>query len=133
MSSLFVRKTRKSIGEQNESSTETINFRSPSTPLPPSQQNHFATPPPEPPSGPSRSSSRLSWTQLEEERGLGLAGPNSKPKVISERDEEWVESMKEKVRLASAEKEKREKDGKGRKSFGEMEKVGGTKRLFRKK
>tara|TARA_R110002060_G_scaffold18907_1_gene25884 strand:- start:446 stop:703 length:258 start_codon:yes stop_codon:yes gene_type:complete len=82
--------------------------------------------------------------------------------TISERDQEWVESMKEKVRLASAEKERRErvrerekdrerdrdsgvglslgkKEGSGRESgresrasFGEMEKVGGTKRLFRK-
>lgn len=71
---------------------------------------------------------------------MGLAGPKSKKVTISERDQEWVESMKEKVRLASAEKEKREwererirEKGEQRKtSFGEMEKVGGTKRLFRK-
>jgi hypothetical protein len=43
-----------------------------------------------------------------------------------------VESMKEKVRLASAEKEKKEKERERKTSFGEMEKVGGTKRLFRR-
>ncbi|KAH9217500.1 hypothetical protein DL95DRAFT_386350 [Leptodontidium sp. 2 PMI_412] len=99
-----------------------------------------------------RSSSRLSWTSDDTSLPLGLAGPKSKNITISERDQEWVESMKEKVRLASAEKERRERDsgvglnmgmgsrGKGegsggresRASFGEMEKVGGTKRLFRK-
>jgi hypothetical protein len=56
--------------------------------------------------------------------------------VISEKDQEWVESMKEKVRQASAEKEKRNRERElliqRKTSFGEMEKVGGTKRLFRK-
>jgi hypothetical protein len=58
--------------------------------------------------------------------------------VISEKDQEWVESMKEKVRQASAEKEKRNREKEGTKesqrksSFGEMDRVGGTKRLFRK-
>jgi hypothetical protein len=142
MSSLFIRKTRKSVGEQSESSTSVLNLsQSPSTPASPprstitnsnSNSRNYDTPPGQ------RSVSRLSWT--EEESVLGLAGPKSKPKLISERDQEWVESMKEKVRLASVEKEKiqqkREggKDGKmdGRKSFGELEKVGGTKRLFKK-
>jgi hypothetical protein len=127
MSSLYVRKTRRSVGEQSESGTVNL---SPSTPLPASPPRvSYDTPP----SGSARSVSRLSWT--EDEGGLGLAGPKSKPKAISERDAEWVESMKEKVRLASAEKEKalHRKDGSaGRKSFGEMEKVGGTKRLFKK-
>lgn len=135
MSSLFIRKTRRSVGEQSESSTTII---SPSTPLPVSptrnstlMSRNYDTPP----SGQNRSASRMSWA--EEEGGLGLAGPKSKPKPISERDQEWVESMKEKVRLASAEKEKlhNRKEGKadgGRKSLGEMEKVGGTKRLFKK-
>jgi hypothetical protein len=46
--------------------------------------------------------------------------------------------MKEKVRQASAEKERRNKERESMKesqrksSFGEMDKVGGTKRLFRK-
>ncbi|PQE09454.1 GAS2 domain-containing protein [Rutstroemia sp. NJR-2017a BVV2] len=85
-----------------------------------------------PPSAASRSSSRMSWT--EEENGeLGLAGPRGRNKELEERDREWVECMKEKVMMASAEKEKERKGPGGhRKSLGEMDKVGGTKRLFRK-
>jgi hypothetical protein len=122
VSSLYIRKTRKSVGEQSESNTINI---SPSTPFSSNNDTSRETP------GSNRSVSRLSWT--EEESSLGLAGPKSKSKVISERDQEWVESMKEKVRLASAEKEKRRDSEKvERRSFGEMEKVGGTKRLFKK-
>ena len=125
MSSLHIRKTRRSIGETDSSA---MSIRSPRTPMPiVNRGREFETPPSD------RSSSRLSWT--EEEGGLGLAGPKAKKVAISERDQEWVESMKEKVRLASAEKEKKEKGRekeKERKSFGEMERVGGTKRLFRK-
>ncbi|XMA12099.1 hypothetical protein WAI453_004890 [Rhynchosporium graminicola] len=93
----------------------------------------------------NRSASRLSWTPDDLSGGsaytnsitnfsaslpLGLAGPKSRNVVISERDQEWVESMKEKVRLASAEKEKRDRDtslsfaGKGRESAG-RESAGG--------
>ena len=124
MSSLHIRKTRRSVGEMDSS---TVTVRNPSTPIPTtSRGREFETAPSEK----ARSSSRLSWT--EEEGGLGLAGPKAKKVVISERDQEWVESMKEKVRLASAEKEKKEARERDRKSFGEMDKVGGTKRLFRK-
>ncbi|KAK0101146.1 hypothetical protein ONS95_012873 [Cadophora gregata] len=181
-SSLFVRKTRRSVGESSSSSSSASNqifdsSRAPSTPLPSTSslyRNSTATPPSTTSSststsgGPSsqsqqerdrtaRSSSRLSWTSddgncsgignVKTPVALGLAGPKSKNVMISERDQEWVESMKEKVRLASAEKERRDRDsgvgmgmgggvkGSGRESrasFGEMEKVGGTKRLFRK-
>ncbi|PVH71582.1 hypothetical protein DL98DRAFT_471531 [Cadophora sp. DSE1049] len=116
--------------------------RAPSTPLPSTSSLHrnLTSTPPSTTSSTStsgerdrtaRSSSRLSWTSDDGKAtlALGLAGPKSKNVTISERDQEWVESMKEKVRLASAEKEKRERS---RASFGEMEKVGGTKRLFRK-
>jgi hypothetical protein len=78
----------------------------------------------------------LSWT--DEDSSLGLAGPKSKKVAISEKDQEWVESMKEKVRQASAEKERRNKERESMKesqrktSFGEMDRIGGTKRLFRK-
>ena len=124
MSSLHIRKTRRSVGETD---SPAITSRYPSTPLPiTSRGRDIETPPSET----ARSASRLSWT--EEEGGLGLAGPKGKKVAISERDQEWVESMKEKVRLASAEKEKKEK-AKERKSFGEMERIGGTKRLFRKR
>ena len=125
MSSLHIRKTRRSIGETDST---TMTFRSPSTPMAMTNRGRdFETPPSEK----SRSSSRLSWT--EEEGGLGLAGPKAKKVAISDRDQEWVESMKEKVRLASAEKEKKEKaSDRDRKSLGEMDRVGATKRLFRK-
>jgi Growth-Arrest-Specific Protein 2 Domain len=140
-SSLNIRKTRKSVGESEYRAND---IRSPSTPLPSMNRLSYETPPSAAGSeasststGPSfRSSSRLSWT--DEDSSLGLAGPKSKKVVISEKDQEWVESMKEKVRQASAEKERRNKDRESlkesqrRTSFGEMEKVGGTKRLFRK-
>ncbi|KAH7309997.1 hypothetical protein BKA65DRAFT_519263 [Rhexocercosporidium sp. MPI-PUGE-AT-0058] len=182
-SSLHVRKTRRSVGESSSSSSNTTistsdlslmprisdtYSRAPSTPLPSTSLhrngNIHNTPPSTTSSAstsatqgerPPRSSSRLSWTSDDTSLPLGLAGPKSKNITISERDQEWVESMKEKVRLASAEKEKRDRDsgvglasgmgmrGKGdgsggsggresRSSFGEMEKIGGTKRLFRK-
>lgn len=182
-SSLFVRKTRRSVGEYSSSSSSNTTTaasmfdpsRAPSTPLPTTSSLHrnlVSTPPSTISSNSNsgekdrnaRSSSRLSWTSDDGKASLalGLAGPKSKNVTISERDQEWVESMKEKVRLASAEKEKREKardrdsgvgmvgsgglkgkgegrEGKGegsgresRASFGEMEKVGGTKRLFRR-
>jgi hypothetical protein len=148
MSSLNVRKTRKSVGDSESSSSfRSSDLRNPSTPLP-SSSTTIRKPPPNtfavvetPPSTASttnnssveRSSSRLSWT--EDDSSLGLAGPKSKKVVISERDQEWVESMKEKVRQASAEKERKTREGTKedrRTSFGEMEKIGGTKRLFRK-
>jgi hypothetical protein len=79
----------------------------------------------------------MDWT--EEDSSLGLAGPKAKKVVISEKDQEWVESMKEKVKLASAEKERRnrererlERERERKTSFGEIGQVGGTKRLFRK-
>jgi hypothetical protein len=140
-SSLNIRKTRKSVGEP-EYLARGNDTRSPSTPLPSINRRSYETPPSAAGSEASssgtgnshRSSSRLSWT--EEESSLGLAGPKSKKVVISEKDQEWVESMKEKVRLASAEKEKRNKErellSQRKTSFGEMEKIGGTKRLFRK-
>lgn len=118
-SSLAVQKTRKSIGESGLDS-----LRSPSTPIPITSRSLAANE--TPPSAP-RSSSRLSWT--EDDSSLGLAGPKSKKVAISERDQEWVESMKEKVRQASAEKDRERERGT---SFGEMDRVGGTKRLFRK-
>ena len=93
----------------------------------------------------SRSSSRLSWGE-EDSPMLGLAGPTSRPVEMSEESRAWVESVKEKVRLASGEfKVPSSSAGssaaaaaagvgpEGRGLFGEMGRVGGTKRLFRKK
>jgi hypothetical protein len=130
-SNLNVRKNRKSLGENVlQGSRE---YRSPSTPIASvnrrSLGENFSSS-----TGPSRSSSRLSWT--DDDVSLGLAGPKGKKTLINEEDQEWVDSMKEKVRQASAEKnrgkemERRLKERGA--SFGEMEKVGSTKRLFRK-
>jgi hypothetical protein len=132
MSSLNISKTRRSIGTTEPNPLTRTNMmsemRSPSTPLPSLNRRSLGESPLSEAS--ARSSSRLSWT--EEDSSLGLAGPRAKKKSISEKDQEWVESMKEKVRLASAEKEKKEKERERKTSFGEMEKVGGTKRLFRR-
>ncbi|KAB5575880.1 hypothetical protein GE09DRAFT_607404 [Coniochaeta sp. 2T2.1] len=106
----------------------------------------------------SRSSSRLSWS--EEDISLGMAGPKSKHIEMSEEKKAWVKSMEEKVRIASGDQRAaalalanatkspsvsgraatpdyyvpkpmaplKLPDGK----FGELGKVGSTKRLFRK-
>jgi hypothetical protein len=70
----------------------------------------------------------MSWA--DEDSSLGLAGPRSKKTVISEKDQEWVDSMKEKVRQASAEKERRNRAREA--SLGEIDTIGATRRLFRK-
>jgi hypothetical protein len=133
MSSLNVRKTRKSAGNELEASSRGVNdIRSPSTPLPSINRRQFETPPSAASTSTSgtgeRSASRMEWT--DEDSSLGLAGPKSKKVAISERDQEWVESMKEKVKQASAEKERKSRE-RGT-SFGELDKIGETKRLFRK-
>ncbi|OAA60484.1 gas2 domain containing protein [Niveomyces insectorum RCEF 264] len=75
----------------------------------------------------SRSSSRLSWT--EEDSTLGMSGPRAKNIEMSEESKAWVESVKERVRIASGERKVSDQlEGK----FGEIGKVGGTKRLFRR-
>jgi hypothetical protein len=137
LSSLFVRKTRKSDADKTESLT--FNIQSPSTPVTfTSQTAGRATNSESPNIGTgtpnSEKSRRASNPWIEEDGGLGLAGPKGKNRgAISERDLEWVELMKEKVRLASAEKERAERPKVERKkSLGELNKVGATKRLFRK-
>ncbi|KAK0728133.1 hypothetical protein B0T26DRAFT_637703 [Lasiosphaeria miniovina] len=77
----------------------------------------------------SRSSSRLSWA--EEESSLGMAGPRAKQIEMSEESKAWVESVKEKVRIASGERKAPEPSSIDSK-FGEIGKVGATKRLFRR-
>jgi len=63
-----------------------------------------------------------------------MAGPKAKQIEMSEESKAWVESVKEKVRIASGERKVSESStsqlmgGK----FGEMGKVGATKRLFRR-
>ena len=176
ITTLAIRKHRVSIGEADQTQTQTQPF----TPSSSSSRN--------PPSGDTpdsatsnsingRSSSRLGWTD-DETSSLGLAGPKGKLRGSDlpgwKRD--WVESMKERVRVASggrgvggevaaggggggrvgngsAEKERstmvglesiggtsgsgggggqrREKE-KEKEKIGELEKIGATKRLFRR-
>lgn len=131
MSSFADRKTRKSTGDM-------MGSRSPSNPLPPGSVGFLRSTPSRmsmhetstPNSTQSYVSSQFSWTTDHGDRDteLGLAGPRGRDTAMSPESMAWVESMKEKVRVASAEKEKeREK-----KDFGGLGKVGTTKRLFKK-
>lgn len=122
-SSLGIRKTRKSTFTSSDEVPPL-----PSTPFAEVQRGHEVQDTPA--SVASRSSSRLDWN--EDEPSLGLAGPRGKQKELDQKDLDWVEGMKEKVMSASVEKDKERKKGGHRQSLGEMDKVGGTKRLFRK-
>lgn len=121
-SSLGIRKTRKSTFSTSDGVPPL-----PATPFAEVQRGREGNN--TPPSAASRSSSRLDWN--EEDASLGLAGPRGKQKELDQKDLEWVEGMKEKVMMASAEKEKEKRKGGHRQSLGEMDKVGATKRLFR--
>ena len=72
-----------------------------------------------------RPSSRQSW--MEDDPSLGLAGPRSKKVEISPRKQAWVDDMVDQARNTSAEKHKA-----GEGDFGDLGKVGGTKRVFMK-
>lgn len=157
---LNIRKTRRSIGA---ASSEAPRFR-PKTPaaasnLHPSSVDN--TPASDGGAGSatrSRPGSRLSWVE-DDSSFLGLAGPSGKKVEMSDENKAWVESVKEKVRLASGERKipplgnppgpplasvapnvasgggergaRSTTPGEDRR-FGELGKVGGTKRLFRK-
>ncbi|CAM1508337.1 Fc.00g051850.m01.CDS01 [Cosmosporella sp. VM-42] len=139
MTPLAVRKTRRSVGAMGSEVPRLL----PRTPalLPPKAPAFTApkTPAltaPQGDDGPdseesnrSRSSSRLSWAE-DDSSFLGLAGPSGKRVEMSEENKAWVESVKEKVRLASGERKVSAPEDPRR--FGELGKVGGTKRLFRK-
>ncbi|KAI0011165.1 hypothetical protein F4779DRAFT_245206 [Xylariaceae sp. FL0662B] len=120
MTPLAVRKTRMSLSEEGPP-------RFPKTPL------VYGRPDSDTPSSDasarSRGSSYTEWN--EEDSALGLAGPKAKKVEISDESRAWVESVKEKVRIASGERIAGP-DQRIDNKFGEMGKVGGTKRLFRK-
>lgn len=120
---LKVRKKRTSAGAANIEAPKlrpkTPAGSSLSTELPPSSEESTR----------SRPSSRLSWVE-DDSSFLGLAGPTGKRVEMSEENKAWVESVKEKVRLASGERKVSLPED--RKRFGELGKVGGTKRLFLK-
>ena len=75
---------------------------------------------------------------------MGMAGPRAKQIEMSEESKAWVESVKAKVRIASGDTRKPSQSDAGGGpvpgptslvdggKFGEMGKVGATKRLFRK-
>jgi hypothetical protein len=125
VSSLQVRKMRKSEGPDVRLGVAGAQ-RSPSTPLAftsgtlKAARPSFSTPP----LASGRSVSRQGWEG--EEAELGLAGPMGRKVEIDEDGKAWVENMKERVRKASAEKEKKNLE------FGALERVGGTKRLFKR-
>ncbi|KAJ4141335.1 hypothetical protein NW768_000546 [Fusarium equiseti] len=115
ISPLSVRKTRRSIGAMG-SEMPKMSFGTPGDEGTPEVF------------GRSRSNSHLSWKE-DDSSFLGLAGPTGKKVEMSEENKAWVASVKEKVRIAS--------NGERRISsstsqFGELGKVGGTKRLFLK-
>ncbi|KAI5461240.1 hypothetical protein BGZ63DRAFT_333816, partial [Mariannaea sp. PMI_226] len=121
MSPLAVRKTRRSVGATSHESPHFL----PKTPAPikaKTEEDHSSEE-----SQPSRPGSRLDWTE-DDSSFLGLAGPTGKKVEMSEENKAWVESVKEKVRLASGERRIPSTGS----QFGELGKVGGTKRLFRR-
>ncbi|KAI1363428.1 hypothetical protein F5Y08DRAFT_329338 [Xylaria arbuscula] len=143
MTPLAVRKTRKNPGEEGVP-------KAPRTPLAQAAalQENANTPASEA-SVRSRTSSHVDWD--EEDSSLGLAGPKAaKRREISEESRAWIESIKHKVRLASGERLATSASSEHLKSlqpsqmlrgqqkkmpdekFGELGKVGSTKRLFRK-
>ncbi|KAL7925403.1 hypothetical protein ACQKWADRAFT_283919 [Trichoderma austrokoningii] len=101
----------------------------PKTPVTPGQPAQ-GTPPSEG-SAISRPSSRQSWVE-DESSFLGLAGPRAKKIEMSEESKAWVESIKEKVLMASSSDKKPSEKKPAEKKFGEIGKAGGTKRVFRK-
>jgi hypothetical protein len=119
---LNIRKTRGSVGA---ASSELPRLR-PKTPALTSQP---ADAPSSEESTRSRPGSRLSWAE-DDSSFLGLAGPTGKKVEMSEENKAWVESVKEKVRQVSG--ERRIPPPEERNRFGELGRVGGTKRLFRK-
>lgn len=120
MTPLIVRKTRRSVGAMSHESPQLF----PRTPAP---VIHKADEGPSSEESQSRSSSRMDWNE-DDGSFLGLAGPTGKKVEMSEENKAWVESVKEKVRLASGER----RTPSAGNQFGELGKVGGTKRLFRK-
>ncbi|KAK6951940.1 hypothetical protein Daesc_006465 [Daldinia eschscholtzii] len=120
VSPLAIRKTRRSVG------SEGAPVKFPNMPFGTSLPKDTETPEI---TNRSRSSSHMDWD--EEDSALGLAGPKGRRVDMSDESRAWVESVKEKVRIASNDRippPEQRLDTK----FGEMGRVGGTKRLFRK-
>ncbi|PHH72385.1 hypothetical protein CDD82_5997 [Ophiocordyceps australis] len=125
---LAVAKARRSAGAAG---SEVPRLLRPKTPAGAGISINSNNPPSSGESSRSRSSSRLSWVD-EEGSFLGLAGPTGKKIEMSEEKRAWVESVKEKVRLASGERRVSSVGSDERGRFGELGTVGSTKRLFPK-
>ncbi|KAI1199874.1 hypothetical protein F5X97DRAFT_332339 [Nemania serpens] len=142
MTPLTVRKTRKIPGEE-------VLPKMPKTPLAKtSAWSENANTPASDASVRSQVSSQVNWD--EEDSSLGLAGPKAaKRREISDESRAWIESVKQKVRMASGERITTsasseqlrlplfsQTQGQPKKmpdeKFGDMGKIGSTKRLFRK-
>jgi hypothetical protein len=120
---LAVRKTRRSVGAMSSEAPQ-LQPRTPAT-----GRRATETAPSSEESVHSRPSSRVSWVE-DDSSFLGLAGPTGKRVEMSAENKAWVDSVKEKVRLASGERKLPLAEDRSR--FGELGKVGGTKRLFPK-
>ncbi|KAI1098997.1 hypothetical protein F4804DRAFT_323164 [Jackrogersella minutella] len=119
---IVMRKTRRSLGEAGAPKIPKI----PKTPIAKQESD-----PPSPGTSTRSRASSVHQDWDEEDSALGLAGPKGKKIDMSDESRAWVESVKEKVRIASGERlppPEQRPDTK----FGEMGRVGGTKRLFRK-
>ncbi|KAI5921361.1 hypothetical protein F4810DRAFT_702378 [Camillea tinctor] len=128
MTPLTVRKTRKEPAEDGGA-------RLPKTPHSDNPQETADPPSSGQTSGRSRASSmqHFDW-ENDEDSSLGLAGPKAARRTdLSDESKAWVQSMKEKVRIASSERVPPPGEQTINSRLGEMGKVGGTKRLFRKK
>ncbi|CAG9999765.1 unnamed protein product [Clonostachys byssicola] len=127
MSPLAVRKTRRSVGS---TTSEAPRLRQSTPGLASRRFDESAVT--DDSFNRSMTNSRMSWRE-EDSSFLGLAGPNGKKVEMSEESKAWVESVKEKVRLASGERRVSAQDDYSKNRFGELGKVGGTKRIFPKK
>ncbi|KAI1498222.1 hypothetical protein F5X99DRAFT_338250 [Biscogniauxia marginata] len=120
---LTVRKTRKEPSEDG-------GVKLPKTPHSGNAQE--SDPPSSGTSGRSRASSAHFDWENDEDSSLGLAGPKAKRAELSDEGRAWVQSMKEKVRIASSERMAPPSEQNIDSRFGEINKVGGTKRVYRK-
>lgn len=74
----------------------------------------------------SNASSKRSWLG-DDSPSLGLAGPKSRKATVSPNKQAWVDTMLEKAKTGSSEKQKGTRN-----AFGDLGIIGGTKRLFMK-
>ncbi|KAH8652329.1 hypothetical protein BX600DRAFT_516376 [Xylariales sp. PMI_506] len=122
MTPLAVRKTRKSVGEEGSSRMLPV------TPLGQAMLDSNT---------PSSDASRVSHGSNSDEDPdnslLGMSGPHPKKgRAMSQESRQWVEDVKTKVRTVSSEQRHFLEQAQAEGKFGDMGKVGGTKRVFRK-